>query len=46
MAMIKSEKKIPALIITIITLMVVVLTGLMTYLLIGHISGTIDNFFK
>lgn len=44
--MITYYKKIQTWIIPVITIMAVIITGLMTFLLIGLISGIIDNFFK
>lgn len=39
-------KKIPEWIITALTIMAVAVAGILTFLVIGLISATIDNFFK
>lgn len=40
------QKKIPAWVITIIIVVIVALTALLSFLVIGHLSGMIDKFFK
>ncbi len=44
--MITYYKKMQTWIIPVITIMAVIITGLITFLVIGLISGIIDNFFK
>lgn len=44
--MITYYKKMQTWIIPVITIMAVIITGLLTFLVIGLISGIIDNFFK